>query len=55
MDQTTKFLCPFCRRYILKTEFEQHRLFHWNDHHQFPDSLEELKQRFEMLGLYDEQ
>ena len=54
MSEKTKFLCPFCKRYVLKTEFTQHRLFHWNDHYRYPDSLDKLKTRFAILGLYDE-
>ena len=42
-------------QYVLKTDFDQHRTVHRNDTDiTFPRTLEELKQRFEMLGLYDE-
>ena len=55
-SQKTKYFCPFCKEYIEKKWFEEHKIFHRNDANcwNHPESLAEMKQRFEMIGLYDE-
>ena len=53
--QTTKFFCAFCKEYQLISNFQGHRMAHHNEIVPYPETLEQLKQRFEMLGLYDEQ
>jgi hypothetical protein len=49
-----EFFCPICREYVKKSLFEQHKISHWNDPGEYPETLEKLKQRFEPLGVYDE-
>lgn len=55
-QQTTKYFCAYCKQYIEKSQFKIHKIFHRNDpttiNH--PETLEEMKQRFEMIGMYDE-
>jgi hypothetical protein len=37
---------------VLKTDFQSHQLGHWNDPkvNKSPDTLDELKQRFILIG-----
>jgi hypothetical protein len=53
-DDKTKFLCPYCREFVDKKQFDAHRTSHWNDITNYPESLEKLKERFFHLGLYEE-
>jgi hypothetical protein len=57
LQQKTKYLCAYCRQYVEKSQFDVHKIFHRNDPTiigERPKTLEEMKNRFEMIGLYDE-
>ena len=51
-----EYQCPFCYNWILKTQFNNHQQSHWNDANvsRQPANLEELKNRFGKIGLWEE-
>ena len=57
MDESKlEYLCPFCKDYVLKSDFKVHEIYHRNDPmcHEYPNTLQELKERFQYLGLWEE-
>lgn len=51
----TKYFCIYCKQFILKSQFNNHKIAHRNDVDvKYPETLEELKQRFSAIGVYDE-
>ncbi len=50
-----EFSCPFCYHWHNKDDFEYWMQFHYNDYDgKIPQSYEEMKNRFVLLGLFEE-
>lgn len=53
----TEYNCPFCFNWVLFSDFKRHQNTHNNQdlrEMKSPDTLDELKTRFTVVGLYEE-
>ena len=56
-EDTREYACPFCQEWVRFTSFVRHEAAHPNLLYKGmtpPKSLDELRDRFSMLGMYEE-
>lgn len=55
LTEKLEYFCPYCKEWVYKSQFLNHKQFHFNDYiPTYPLTIEELEKRSRQIGMWDE-